>query len=186
MLRLIGIGRATNRLLGSVLLRRNAYWILVAAGILVGCDPVRTTSQNLTVIVESRQGVRVPGVKVRIKESWDSWSSWDSGQTKREGWESFYRAQWESDVVPWYEGVTNIEGVAVLKPVVTALDGTTGTEPATRLDIVSGREYIVVLEAQDKEDELVVVMNPGEAVSGKRYTLRIVTIEQPKYDEEKW
>ncbi len=182
MSRLFSIARASSKLHGIRLLSGKACVILVAAGILnlSGCDPVRTTSQNITIAVEDGQGLPVPDAKVRAKESWESWQSWTPGGFK-EGEKSYFRERWESDFVPWLEGLTNAEGKAVLKLDVTALDETRGSEPPARRDIVSNREYIVRLQTRDAEDELLVVMRPGTVSSGKRYTVRIEAIEKPRY-----
>ena len=156
--------------------------ILATVGMLAlsGCDPVRTTSQSITIAVEDGQGRPVHDAKVRIKESWESWQSWTSGGFK-EGEKAFYRERWESDFVPWLEGLTNAQGKAVLESVVTALDGTKGSEPPAKRDWVSNREYIVKLQAKDAEDELLAVMKLGTISRGKRYTVRIEAIEKPHY-----
>lgn len=156
--------------------------ILVATGILSlsGCDPVRTTSQSIAIAVEDGRGLPVPDAKVRIKESWRSWQSWTPGGFK-EGERAYYRERWESDFVPWLEGSTNAQGKAILELIVGALDGTRGSEPPAKRDIASGREYIVKLQAQDGEDELLAVMKSGTVSRGKRYTVRIEAIEKPRY-----
>jgi hypothetical protein len=147
---------------------------------LSGCDPVRTTSQSITIAVDDGRGLPVLDAKVKIKESWESWQSWTPGGFK-EGEKAHYRERWESDFVPWLEGSTNAEGKAVLKLDVTALDDTRGSEPPAKRDFVSNREYIVKLQTQDAEDELLIVMRPNTVGKGTRYAVRIEAIEKPKY-----
>jgi hypothetical protein len=48
-------------------------------------------------------------------------------------------------------------------------------------DVVSNREFIIQLHAQDAEDELLAAMKEDTVVSGKRYTVRIESIEKPSY-----
>ena len=105
--------------------------------------------------------------------------SWGGGVAESE--KSFYRQRWESDFVPWRDGVTNAEGKAVIPIVITALDHTRGREPPPNRDVVSNREYVIKLQGQNKQDEMLVVMKPDEEVSGKRYSIRIDKIEKPIY-----
>lgn len=156
--------------------------ILVAVGMLglSGCDPVRTTSQSITIAVEDSQGLPVPDAKVKIKESWESWQSWTPGGIK-EGEKADYRERWESDFVPWLEGSTDAEGKAILKLNVTSLDDTRGSEPPAKRDLVSNRSYIVRLQTQAAEDELLVSMRPNTVGKGARYAVRIEAIEKPIY-----
>jgi len=105
----------------------------------------------------------------------------DQSQIKEalEATRAFWHEQWESD--PWYEGSTNALGKAVLKLVVEALDWTKGSEPPAFRDWVSNREYLVRLQTQNAQDELRVVMKPGTASEGKRYTVRIEAVQKPVY-----
>lgn len=179
---LLRIARANSKLDRIGLLSGKACVILVTAGMLSlsGCDPVRTTSQSITIAVEDGRGLPVPDVKVRIKESWESWQSWTPGGFK-EGEKALYRERWESNFVPWLEGLTNVQGKAVLESVVTALDGTKGSEPPAKRDWISNREYIVKLQSKDAEDELLAVMKPGTISRGTRYTVKIEAIAMPRY-----
>ena len=115
-----------------------------------------------------------------MKESWESWQSWTPGGFK-EGEKASYRERWESDFVPWLEGLTNAQGKAVLESVETALDGTKGSEPPAKRDWVLNREYIVKVQTKDAEDELLVEMKPGTISKGKRFTVKIEAIEKPRY-----
>ena len=182
MVELFRVGRATFGWDGIGLLSSKSCVLFVAAGILIasGCDPVRTTSQRITIAVEDGRGLPMPDAKVRIKESWESWQSWTPGGFK-EGEKAFYRERWESDFVPWLEGLTNAQGKTVLESVVTALDWTKGSEPPAKRDWVSNREYIFKLQTKDAEDELLAVMKPGTISRGKRYTVKIEAIEKPRY-----
>ena len=92
---------------------------------------------------------------------------------------AFWHERWESD--PWYEGSTNALGKAVLNLVVHALDRTKGSEPPAFRDWVSNREYLVRLQTKDAQDELRVVMKPGTASGGRRYTVRIEAVQKPVY-----
>lgn len=159
-----------------------AYLIFATSGLLplCGCDPVRTTSQRITIAVEDGRGLPVPDARVRMKESWESWQSWTPGGFK-EGEKASYRERWESDFVPWLEGLTNAQGKAVLESVETALDGTKGSEPPAKRDWVLNREYIVKVQTKDAEDELLVEMKPGTISKGKRFTVKIEAIEKPRY-----
>jgi hypothetical protein len=179
---LLRIARASSKLDGIGLLSGKNSVILLAAGMLSlsGCDPVRTTSQRITIAVENDRGLPVPDAKVRIKESWESWQSWTPGGFK-EGERAFYRERWESDFVPWHEGLSDAQGKVVLEMVVCALDWTKGNEAPAKRDRVSNREYIVKVQTKDAEDELLAVMKPGTISKGKRYTVRIEAIEKPRY-----
>lgn len=169
------------RLFGS----GTAYLIFATSGLLplCGCDPVRTTSQRITIAVEDGRGLPVPNAKVRMKESWESRQSWIPGGFK-EGEKAFYRERWESDFVPWLEGLTDAQGKAVLESVETALDGTKGSEPPANRDWVSNREYIVKLQTKDAVDELLVEIKPGTISKGNRFRVKIEAIEKPRYVRE--
>lgn len=159
--------------------------VLLVAGMLnlCGCDPVRTTSQSITIAVEDGRGLPVPDAKVRIKESWESWQSWTPGGVK-EGERAFYRERWESDFVPWLDGLTNAQGKTVLRFEVTALDWARGGEPPAKRDWVTNREYVVKVQTKDADEELLAVMKPGTVSQGKRYTVRIEAIEKPRYVQQ--
>ena len=176
-------GAMMSRNDGIGVLSEIASVILVAAGTLSlsGCDPVRTTRQSITIEVKDSRGMPVRDAKIRIKESWESWKSWTPEGVKG-GDSSFYRDRWESEFVPWIEGLTNDQGKAVLNFDVTALDATKGREPPRKRDWVSNSEYIVrIYNSKDAVDELLVVMKPGTISRGKRYTVRIESIGKPRY-----
>mgnify|MGYP006991946985 FL=1 len=155
------------------------YFIFAAIGLLLfcGCDRVRTTSQRITIAVNDGRGLPVPDAKVRIKESWESWRP----RRFKEAGKDYYLERWQSDYVPWIEGLANAEGKVVLETVMTALDNTRGSEPPADCDWFSNREYIVKLQTKDTEEELTIVMIPGAISKGQRYTVRIETIEKPRY-----
>jgi hypothetical protein len=161
--------------------RTAARLIVLAAGIgsLCGCDPVRTITHDVTLKVLDGQGSPVQGVKVSMKESWESWKSWGGGVKKDE--ETHYRGVWGSDFVPWREGVTDVHGKVVITVKITALDHTRGNTPPASRDTVSNREYIIKLKGQNAQEELRLVMKPGASVKGKSYTLSVVEIQKPRY-----
>ncbi len=185
MLQLLGIAHGSSELHSIRLLSGKACVIIVAAGMSIfsGCDPVRTTNHNVRITVVDDRGLPAPHVRVSIKESWESWQSWAPGGIA-ESDKSFFRQRWESDFVPWREGVTNVEGEAVISVEITALDRTKGSEPPAIRDTISNREYIVKLQAQDAQDEILVVMTPGTTVNGKRYTAKVEAIEKPRYVQD--
>lgn len=158
---------------------RASYWALALIVVLnlAGCDPVRRTIQAITIKVEDDRGRPLSGVKLRMKESWESWRSWPPAA----GEDPELRRRWESDAVPWIEGATDTEGAAILKYDVTRLDGIKGNTPPPDLDWVSNREYVVKLQRQEAEEELFVKMSPGTTSKGKRFTVRIEAIEMPVY-----
>lgn len=164
------------------LLRCSANLTLVLVGLscLAGCDPVRRTTQNITLTVKDGQGRPVAGIEVRAKESWESWQTW-SPEGINDGDQAHYRARWESDFVPWLHGRTDAQGEAVLKFDQTSLDGSKGRTPPPERDRVSNREYIVRLRHKDEEDELRVLMKPGKEGRGARYSLRVDSIESSNY-----
>jgi hypothetical protein len=164
-------------LLASSLLRS----IILAAGIvsLTGCDPVRTISHNVTLAVSDGQGQPAGGVKVSMKESWESWRTWGGGVSKED--EAHCRQVWGGDSVPWREGVTDARGNAVLTLRITAIDRTRGNTPPASRDTVSSREYIIKLQGQAGQEEVRLVMKPGASVKGKSYTVAVVAIQKPRY-----
>ena len=183
MLQLLGIAHGSSKLHSIRLLSGKACVIIVAAGMSIfsGCDPVRTTNHNVRITVVDDRGLPAPNVRVSIKESWESWQSWEPGGVA-ESDKSFFRQRWESDFVPWREGLTNAEGKAVIKAVVSSLDGSRGSgEAPTNRNVFLNREYIIKLQTPDAEDELLVVLRPGTVSSGKWYTVKIDAIENPKY-----
>ena len=162
--------------------RQHAILVILAMGMTLssGCDPVRTVQHNMVVTVTDDKGLPAPNVKVRMKESWESWQSWEPGGFA-EDQKAFYRQRWESEFVPWYQGVTNAQGKAVLQITQGALDNTTGNTPPANRDIVSNREYLVKLDGQSGQDEMRVMTTPDTVASGKRYSIRIDKIEAPVY-----
>jgi hypothetical protein len=153
--------------------------LATAIGSLCGCDPVRTITHDVTLSVMDRQGLPVRGVKVSMKESWESWKTWGSGVRKED--EAHYREVWASDFVPWREGVTDAQGRGVITVKITALDHTRGNMPPASRDTVSNREYIIKLKGQNVQEEVRLVMKPGASIKGKSYTVSVVEIQKPRY-----
>lgn len=165
-----------------VLLGGKACVVVIATGMLSlsGCDRVRTTSQSIAIAVQDGRGLPVPNATIKMKESWKSWQSWIPGGLKEDERAS-YRKRWKSDDIPWIEGSTDARGKAVLKLVVGELDSTRGTEPPAKRDYVSNREYIVRIQTEDGEEELLAEMKPGAVIRGKRYTAVMEAIDKPIY-----
>ena len=180
MWQLPDIVQANNKL-SVILSNAKVCLIILATGMvgLSGCDPVRTIRQSVKVTVMDDHGLPASDVKVSMKESWESW-----GEGVAESERSYYRQEWASDFVPWYEGVTNAQGKAAIAIEETALDRTRGSEPPANRDIVSSREYVVKLQGQNVQNAMRVVMKPGAIGIGKQYTIRIEEIEKPRYVAE--
>jgi hypothetical protein len=162
--------------------------MILAAGIagFSSCrDPVvghrvRTIRYHVTVRVLGDRGLPVSDVKVSMKESWQSWKSRGSGGNAKSE-EPFFRQRWASDFVPCYESVTDAQGEATIRIENTAMDQTTGSTPPANRDIVSNREFIVKLEGEKVQEQMLLVIEPGAIGNGKSCTIEIEAIEKPKY-----
>ena len=169
--------RASRKSDGTPLLSGTACAISIVAGIvsLSGCgDRTRTTSQSVMITVQDGQGLPVPNALLRIKESWESWKPpfiTDADRSYRERWERF----------TWSEGSTNPQGTADVKQVDVELDPSNGGKPPARPDNISNFEYIIQVQLQDVKDELKVMMKPGAVGKGKKFTVRIESIQKPIY-----
>jgi hypothetical protein len=174
----------SNSKLHPVTIGSRSALMILAAGILVssGCDPVRTIRHHVIISVCDAERTPVSGVKVAIKESWESWQTWGTEDELAED-KAYFRREWESDFVPWREAVTDEQGEAVIRIEIGALDHTKGSEPPAKRDFVSNRQHIVKLEGPNGQEEMLLVMKPGESVRGEHYVVRVVEIEKPVYVE---
>jgi hypothetical protein len=121
------------------------------------------------------------GDKARITDAVTSIVDQSQIKEALEATRAFWHERWESD--PWYKGSTANRGEAVVKQVEDALDWTRGNEPPAFRDWISNREYLVRVQKPGMEEEIRVVMKPGNISRGKSFAVRIRSITRPVYVE---
>jgi hypothetical protein len=165
--------------------RLQALWIACSLFV-TGCDPVRTTSQTVGLrVVESASGNPVAGANVRLKYDFERAEPVSRERlTPPKDWHEERRKFW--DQFPWSPGVTDKDGRAEIATRRTAIDRTWGSKPPASGDTITGVPYLVRVKAYDlPEEELSVLMKPGESVKGKSFALTVIEIQQPRYVETK-
>ena len=157
---------------------------------LVGCDPVRTTSQLVGLqVVDSASGQPVVGAQVSLKYDFDTaepaskktFEAYsDETDVAPEVWHEHKRKVWEQR--PWLRGVTNKDGEADFEVEYTEVDRSRGAKPPARRDRVTGRPFLVKVNAGEMpEEEMTVLMKPGESVKGKSFSVSVIDIQPPRY-----
>jgi hypothetical protein len=94
------------------------------------------------------------------------------------------RETWEQQ--PWFRGVTDKDGKADVAVTYTELDRSKGAKPPAWRDRVTRKPFLVKVRAGElPEEELSVLMKPGESVKGKSFTVTVNEIQAPRYVETK-
>ncbi len=174
--------------------RLTAVLWIVCSLVVVGCDPVRTTSQLVRLrVVNSGPGQPLAGAQVSLKYDFDtaepaSKKTFEAYSHETdvapEEWHKYKRKAWEQQ--PWFRGVTNKDGEAHVEVKHTEIDRSRGAKPPARRDKVTRRPYLVKVKAGEMpEQEMTVLMRPGESVKGKSFTVTVIEIQQPRYVETK-
>jgi hypothetical protein len=167
--------------------RRLGYVLWIISSLFVtGCDPVRTTSQTLHLrVTDSASGNPVADATVRMKYDFERWFPLSQETLKPpEWWHEDRRKFWEE--FPWSLGVTDKDGRAEIEIKHTKLDRTWGAKPPASRDTITGKPYLIGLaKGEAPEEELSVLMKPGESVKGKSFTATVIDIQQPRYVETK-
>src|SRR5262249_48105411 len=128
------------------------YPVWMALGLcLLGCDPVRTTTQQVRLrLIDSMSGQPVAGAQLLLKDDFDA-NYRVSPETpppgsKPEEYRQHLREFWERK--PWFRGVAGVDGEAVITVRYTALDRSRGAKPPAQRDWVSGMRYLVEVKQQ--------------------------------------
>jgi len=166
--------------------KKQLYFVVVTSlclVIFVGCDPVRTVSQEVRVtVLDLASSQPVAGARIQVKRDFEQndhvientqKSSNESEQHEREFWER----------QPWHSGLTDEAGVAKIEIVETALDRSSGDKPPASRDLLSGQVYILKV-SQDNQavnEQLRVKIALGANIVGDRISVSVSKIGQPRY-----
>ncbi len=139
--------------------------------LMVGCDPVRTTSQLVRCrVTDSVSGTPVQDAKVSMQ--WD----YDGNVAPAER-----RPEVQRGTYLWFSSVTGKQGEANLGIEWTVLDRTLGGNPPAWRDWVTGKAYVVRVEKNGAREQQSLVIKPGAAVRGKQFAFDVLAIEQSRY-----
>jgi hypothetical protein len=143
---------------------------MISAIFMAGCDPVRTTSQPVRLRINRlTSGKPLAYEPVSIKPD---------DQTPRPQRDEVVQDD------PWFHGVTDGDGRAVVGVKYTALDRSSGPKPPPERDWVTGTPYLVrVGEGDDPDTDVSVLMKPGTSTKGKAYEVTVIGIGSPRYVE---
>jgi hypothetical protein len=115
--------------------RLQSVLLITCTLLAVGCDPVRTTSQTVSLRVsKTTSGEAVGNAQVSVKYDYETAEplSKETRQRPKE-WHQHMREVWDGS--PWFEAVTDKQGAATLNVVYTGIDRTWGsTPPAERTE----------------------------------------------------
>jgi hypothetical protein len=157
------------------------FWLVCSLS-LVGCDPVRTTSQLIRLqVVDSASGQPVVGAQVSLvfDEAAARPLSKETELTPQE-----WKKRIEAYQRPGFRGITNNQGQAEIDAKFTSLDRTSGSKPPSGKDFVTGHPYLIKVKAGEvPEEEISLVMKAGASVKGKSYTVLVIDIQEPRYVE---
>ncbi len=151
---------------------------VVGIGLFLGCDPVRTTQQHITISVFDVNGLPVPNATLNMKESWKSWS----GDELNESEKIFYRDRWESEFVPVLKGKTGLDGFAMLGSKVTAMDDSTNDIESIISRDITGREFLVVVQSGGVQEEILLIAKPNSVGNGLAFTIKVEALPAPTRD----
>jgi hypothetical protein len=132
-------------------------------------------------VVNSTSGKEVSGVRVSLKVNFEAAHplSRETLSPPKE-WHQHKREFWEQS--PWFEAATEKNGETDVAVVLRAIDRTSGPEPPSWRDVVTGLPFFVRIENRGSPDETVnILMRPGATATGKFYRLTVLKIEPPKY-----
>mgnify|MGYP002388364544 CR=1 FL=1 len=135
-------------------------WCIVFALAANGCDPTRTTSQIVGLrISNSSTGEPVANAQVALKEL--------------------------REHSPWFEGKTNKNGLVEIKVTFSALDRSRGPTPSSESDFVTNNLFVIrVNRGNDLDEEVRLIMKPGNSLAGHSITAAVTSIEAPRYIED--
>ena len=170
-----------------LVVRKLGYVLWIISSLFVsGCDPVRTTSQTLHLRVTdsaSRNPVADATVRMKYDLEREISLSQETRQFSEDMREAWHQA-WEQ--TPWSPGVTDKDGRAEIEIKRTALDRTRGVKPPASRDTITGKPYLLrLVKGEAPEEDLSVLMKPGESVKGKSFTVTVIDIQPPRYVETK-
>jgi hypothetical protein len=131
-------------------------------------------------VVSFPSGQPAVGAEVRLKNDFDREAHTYPDTDSPEAWHKHMREFW--DQCPWFSDVTDKDGQAAVCIKYTALDRSWCSKPPASRDWVSGRPFLVkVKQGSMPEEELSVLMKPGESLTGKVFAVTVLEVQQPKY-----
>ena len=158
------------------------FWML-AAMFAVGCDPVRSMQQAVTVKViasASREPVANAQVSLRFDFATANQTKPREVNLTPDEWRDHVKTV--SDNFPWFDAVTNTEGCCTLAVTWTGIDRTSGPMPPKDSDSVTGKPYLIrVKTTKSQIDACTVVMRRGPIVTKEPYTIIVIDIQEPRY-----
>lgn len=145
-------------------------WCLVVcflAGLLTGCDPVRTTSQFIDLRVTDVM-TEQPLIATKVEMKYD-----------------YHAAEPKSERTPYwlktYSGITNDRGDASVNITFGAIDRSLGSRPPTSRDWITNHPYIINIGEGGRREEFHMVLKPGASTKGKRFMISVLAIHEPQY-----
>jgi hypothetical protein len=154
--------------------------LLACSLFIAGCDPVRTTLQPVRLqVVDSTSGQVVVGAQVSLAFDLAAASplSKETELTPEE-----WKQRVEAFQQPWFRGATTEQGQVDLDVEFTSLDRTSGPQPPSGKDFVTGQPYrIKVKVGEAPEEEMSLVMKRGATITGKSWTVTVLEIDAPRY-----
>lgn len=163
--------------------RGTLFWLACSLSV-VGCDPVRTTSQVVRLqVVDAGAGQPVAGAQVSLAfdEAAARPLSKETELTPQE-----WKKRIEAYQRPGFQSFTNKQGQADIDAKFTSLDRTSGSKPPSGRDFVTGHPYLIKVKAGEvPEEEMSLVMTISASVKGKSFTVTVLDIQGPRYVKTK-
>ena len=147
---------------------------------MVGCDPVRTTTQTARVVItDSQSGKPIAGLRIRAKYDFDRGQSKSNSQVSEDA-RRHAREFWTT--LPWSAAMTDNNGEAEFMVETTKLDRNGSNSPSSTRDEITEQPYLIKIGNDSADvEELSVVMSPDDSVKGKQYVVTVVAVGTPSY-----
>jgi hypothetical protein len=159
-----------------------ALGLLIGSLLMTGCDPVRSTVQPVHLRVVDLASERpVPGTDVMLRDDYviDEPMPMDWKMTPEE-YKAYQHQEWDGR--PWFRGIVEESGRVRIDVTHTAIDHTWGNKPSASRDVITGKPYAIKVKRDGApEEELKLVMKPGETVKGKSFVVVVGDIGSPEY-----
>jgi hypothetical protein len=140
-----------------------------------GCDPVRTTLQDVRLqVTKSDGGQPAAGALVWLRYDYDRGERFLKRDTE----------YWK-EVSPWHAGVTDKQGKVKVGIEYTVLDRTIWGKPPAWRDWVTGQPYVMRVRGDQPQEELFsLILRRGASAKGKSFNISVLEIEKPRYVAE--
>ncbi len=140
-----------------------------------GCDPTRTTTQTVTLLITDKQQIMsIPNIKVRLQQGYvPRLPGGSRGDIRgQDRWEYY---------APWHEGVSDASGHASVAVVIIGMDRNRGSTPPQSRDILDDTFVVQVVNMDGHMEQSDLRLTPGTVGETESFIIKVEEISQPQY-----